>query len=72
MREAGGQHDAGDGEPGQRPGPEVADDRGVDEHVERLGDEGPERRHGEPQDLAVVRAAAGAGRAAGRRRGRTG
>jgi hypothetical protein len=33
---------------------EVPDDRGVGEHVERLGRERAERGHGEPQDLAVV------------------
>jgi hypothetical protein len=32
----------------------VPDDRGVDEHVERLGRQRAERRHGEPEDLAVV------------------
>ena len=33
----------------------MADDRGVDEDVERLRGERPERRDREPQDLAVVR-----------------
>jgi hypothetical protein len=32
----------------------MADDRGVDEHIERLGGQRPERGNGEPQDLAVV------------------
>jgi hypothetical protein len=32
----------------------VPDDRGVDEHVERLGRKRAERRHGEPEDLAVM------------------
>jgi hypothetical protein len=32
----------------------VADDRGVDEDVERLGGERAERRHRELQDLGVV------------------
>jgi hypothetical protein len=36
----------------------VADDRGVDEQVQRLGRERAERRQGEQQDLAVVRGAA--------------
>ena len=36
--------------------PEVADDGGVGEQEERLGDEGEERRDGQPQDLAVGRA----------------
>jgi hypothetical protein len=33
----------------------MTDDRGVGEHVERLGREGAERRQREPDDLAVVR-----------------
>ena len=36
---------------------EVADDRRVDEEIERLGGQRAERRHREPQDLAVVLAA---------------
>ena len=32
----------------------MADDRGVDEQVERLGGQRAERGHGEPEDLAVV------------------
>jgi hypothetical protein len=32
----------------------MADDRGVDQHVERLGRERPQRREREPEDLAVV------------------
>jgi hypothetical protein len=39
-------------------GSEVADDRGVDEQVQRLGRERAERREGETQDLAVVGRAA--------------
>jgi hypothetical protein len=35
----------------------VPDDGGVDEEVERLGGERPERRRREPEDLAVVRGA---------------
>lgn len=35
-------------------GAEVADDRGVGEQEERLGDEGEERRQREPEDLAVL------------------
>jgi hypothetical protein len=38
--------------------PEVADDRRVDEQVQRLGRERAERRQGEPEDLAVVGGAA--------------
>jgi hypothetical protein len=37
---------------------EVADDRGVDEHVERLGRERAQRGQGEREDLAVVGRAA--------------
>jgi hypothetical protein len=37
---------------------EVADDRGVDEQVQRLSRERAERRQGKQQDLAVVRGAA--------------
>jgi hypothetical protein len=36
----------------------VADDRRVDEQVQRLGRERAERRQGEPEDLAVVGGAA--------------
>jgi hypothetical protein len=32
----------------------MADHRGVGEQVERLGRERPERRHCEPEDVAVV------------------
>ena len=39
----------------ERPGAEVPDDRGVGEHVERLGREGSERRYREAEDLPVVR-----------------
>ena len=42
---------ASDGELGRA---EVADDRRVDEHVERLGGQRAERGHGEVEDLAVV------------------
>ena len=34
--------------------PEVAHDRGVDQHVQRLGGQRAERGRGEPDDLAVV------------------
>jgi hypothetical protein len=34
--------------------PRVADDRGVDQHVQRLGGQRAERGRGEPEDLAVV------------------
>jgi hypothetical protein len=36
----------------------MADDRGVDQQVQRLGRERAERRQREQQDLAVVRGAA--------------
>ena len=52
--ERGRQHRRRDRERGELRRAEVADDRGVDEHVERLGGERAERRHGEPEDLAVV------------------
>ena len=45
--------------PPSGPDAEVADDRGVGEQVERLGDERPERRDRQPHDVAVVLAAAG-------------
>ena len=44
MPNDGGEHDAGDREPAERADAEVADDRGVGQEVERLGDERPERR----------------------------
>ena len=39
---------------GELRGAEVADDRGVREQEEGLGDQGQEGRDGEPQDLPVV------------------
>ena len=48
--------------------PEMADDRRVDEEVQRLGRQRAERRHRELQDLAVVLAA----KAQATRRGRCG
>ena len=47
---------AGDREAAERPGAEVADDRGVGEQVERFGDQCAEGGEREPDDLAVVRA----------------
>lgn len=48
-------HDgAGDAEPGQLGGAEVADDGGIGEQEERLGDERQEGGHGQPEDLGVV------------------
>ena len=44
----------GDAEGGQLAGAEVAHDGGVGEQEERLGDQGEEGRHGQPQDLPVV------------------
>ncbi len=55
------QHGAGDPEPGERGGPQVADDRGVREQEQRLGDQGEERRQGQPQDRAVLLASPGHG-----------
>ena len=54
-REERAEHDGGDPERGELRAAEVADDRRVDEDVERLGGERAERRHGEAEDLAVVR-----------------
>ena len=48
------EHRRGDPERGELGAAEVADDRRVDEDVERLGRERPQRRHGEAQDLPVV------------------
>jgi len=51
-----GRHDGrGDRQRSELRCPEVADDRGVGKHVERLGRQGAERGNGEPDDLAVVR-----------------
>ena len=51
-------HDrAGDAERGELCGAEMADDRGVGEQEDRLGDQGGERGDGEPGDLAVLRPA---------------
>ena len=51
------QHGTGDAEAGQLRGAEVADEGGVGEQEERLGDQGEERRDGQPEDLAVGSAA---------------
>jgi len=48
---------AGNRQSGQLIGAEVADDGGVAEDVERLGDQRAQGRDGQPQDLAVVRIA---------------
>jgi len=53
-REQRRQHDRADAERGELRAAEVPDDGGVDEDVRRLGRERAERRHGEPEDLAVV------------------
>ena len=47
-RERAGEHDAGQAERGDLGPAEVADDRGVDEHVQRLRRERAERRQREP------------------------
>ena len=44
----------GDAETGELRGAEVADDGGVGEQEERLGDQGQERRDRQSQDLAVA------------------
>ena len=49
------EHGRGDPEAGERLDAEVADERGVDDEEQRLGDERAQRRHGEPQDVAVQR-----------------
>ena len=49
-------------EPRERRDAEVADERGVHDQEQRLGDERAERGHGEPQDVAVQRVARGARR----------
>ena len=43
-----------DAEAGERRGAEVADDRGVGEQEERLGDQREQRREREPEDLPVA------------------
>ncbi len=48
------EHDRRYAQPGQRLGAEVADDGGVGEQEERLGDEGEEGRDRQAHDLAVV------------------
>ena len=53
-RERGGQRGRRDRERRELERAEMADDRGVDEQVERLGGQRAERGHGEPEDLAVV------------------
>ena len=58
---------AGDGEPGQGLGPDVAHDGGVGQDVERLGRQRGEGGDGEPEDLPVD-GAHGAGRQAMSRR----
>ena len=50
----GAEHRRGDAERRQLRGAEVADDRGVREQEQRLGDQGEEGRDGQPQDLPVL------------------
>ena len=52
----------GDAEAGERHDAQVADERGIHDEEERLGDERAERGHGEAQDVAIE-----AGRAASAR-----
>ena len=50
-----GEHDAGgDGETAELRRPEMTDDRGVGQDVERFGDECTEGGHGETEYLAIV------------------
>ena len=53
-REAADQDRAGQGQRRELDRAEMTDDRGVDEHLERLGRERAERGHREVEDLAVV------------------
>jgi hypothetical protein len=57
--ERGGEDRPRDGEAGELRGPEVTDDRGVGEEVQRLRDQREERGNGQACDLAVVGAAPG-------------
>jgi hypothetical protein len=54
QRVADQQDAAGDGQPGELVGPEVAHHRGVGEDVERLGDQRTQRGQREAEDLLVV------------------
>lgn len=58
-RERRRQHRARDRQPGERVRAQMPDDGGVDEDVERLRRQGPERGQRQPDDLSIVRAAAG-------------
>ena len=66
--EGGREHRAGHRQAAQLGGAQVPDDGGVGEDVERLGGQGPERRDGQAEDLAVGRVPAGEGRAEGHSR----
>src|SRR5262249_60757450 len=52
-----GKHGPGESEGRDLRPPKVADDRRIDEDVDRLGCERAERRQSKPQDLAIVRRA---------------
>ena len=52
--EGGRQDRPGDGETGERFGAEAPNDRGVGEHIQRLGDERPERGQRQAPDVPVV------------------
>src|SRR6185437_11702116 len=56
-RECPGKHGPGQPERCDLRSPEMADDRCIDQHVDRLGRKRAERWQGEPQDLAIVRGA---------------
>jgi hypothetical protein len=53
-REGAGDDRAGEAEGRKLRSAEMAHDRGVDEHIERLGGKRPERGQREMQDLPVV------------------
>ena len=64
QRRGPGEQRAADRQPAERHGAEVADDRGVDEHVQRLRRQHDERRHGERRHGGTC----GVGRPSGGRR----
>ena len=65
------QHRRRNAEPGELLGAQVTDDRAVGEQEERFGEEGAERRQGQPQDLPVVPAGFSPGESSGRWSGRS-
>jgi hypothetical protein len=61
QRDDGGEQRGGERERRELGRPDVPDDRGVGEQVQRLGRQRAERRQREAQDLTVVWGAAGQG-----------